>query len=326
MKLFLLSKQDLEFAKEEIISLYKPKKYDLIEDILLIETEEDYLDRLALTKKVYQVLGITKDLTELKSIDTKSQNDFGISKVPKSTLIDFLKIIGDNSYKIEAEQETIKKIAGIIYHQLVNPKINLKKPDVIIEIIKREDKYYVCKLIKNISTSWKKRLPHLKPELSPTSLNPRIAMAMINISEKNQGVLCDPFCGTGGLMVEAGLMNYRMIGFDIDDVTLKKAKINLDFYNIKDYKLIERDALKNKEIFDVVVTDLPYGKNTKLSENITKLYETFFEKYYELCETMIIGLPDFIDYKKLIGNWKIKKEFTLYLHKSLSKKILKLAK
>ncbi|PLW80338.1 hypothetical protein C0585_03405 [Candidatus Woesearchaeota archaeon] len=297
-KLFLLSKENLDLSKDEVLNLYKPKKHMIIEDILIFETTLNFSNRLSLTKKVYQVL---------------------------EQEIEWDKII-ISPFKVTGKKEDEKKYAKIIWNMVNNPSVDLKNPKTEIEIIKKGDETFICKLETKISTDWKKRLPHLKPEMSPTSLNPRIAMAMINLTGKIDGKLCDPFCGTGGILVEAGLMNYDIIGFDIDEITLKKAKVNLHYYNIKKYDLSKKDALKNGDKFDVVVTDLPYGKNTKITENLKSLYKNFFEKYYDLCDVMVVGIPSYMDKKILFGNWKIETRYEIYLHSTLSKNIIVLKK
>ena len=297
-KLFLLSKENLDLSRDEVLSLYEPKKYMQIQDLLIFETSKDYSIRLALTKKVYEVL---------------------------EGEIEWQKIV-ESPFKVTGSKINEKKYATLIWDSVNGPTVDLKNPKTEIEIIERMNETFICKLETKVLTNWKERLPHLKPELSPTSLNPRIAMAMINLSGKKEGILCDPFCGTGGIMVEAGLMKYKTLGFDIDEITIRKAKINLDFYNLKNYKLIKEDSLKNKNKFDVVVTDLPYGKNTRVNQEIESLYNSFFKKYENLCDTMVIGLPSTVDLKNIMGNWKIKSEYEIYLHRNLSKKIILIKK
>ena len=74
------------------------------------------------------------------------------------------------------------------------------------------------------------RKAHLRPELQPTSLHPRLARALINLTGIRKGILLEPFCGAGGILLEAGLMGIKTVGYDIDKIVLKKCKINLNFY------------------------------------------------------------------------------------------------
>jgi tRNA (guanine10-N2)-dimethyltransferase len=171
------------------------------------------------------------------------------------------------------------------------------------------------------------RRSHLLPAGHPTSLHPKLARALVNLTGAKKGeVILDPFCGAGGLLIEAGLIGMKVVGFDIDRIMLKRAKINLDYLRIKNYRLELKDATTISKHYGYIVTDLPYGKNSKLSEkDLEKLYFYFFKVLKKIKpKKSIIGLPDFIDYKKIIkkSGLKIKKEFDWYLHKSLTKKII----
>ena len=175
-----------------------------------------------------------------------------------------------------------------------------------------------------ITKSFLKRKPHLRPQLHPSSLNPKLAKALINITGIKKGKLLDPFCGSAGILIEAAFMDLKPIGYDIDEVMLRRAIINLTHYKIKNFDLKLKDATKIKEKHDYIVTDLPYGKNTA-SKDLNKLYSSFLKNLkLILKKKAVISFPDFIDYKKLIKSAKLKieKEFDYYLHKSLSKKII----
>ncbi|MFC1801373.1 TRM11 family SAM-dependent methyltransferase [Nanoarchaeota archaeon] len=167
------------------------------------------------------------------------------------------------------------------------------------------------------------RRAHLLPEGHPTSLHPKLARALVNLTGAKKGdVILDPFCGAGGILIEAGLIGCKVVGFDIDKIMLKRAKINFDHLKIKNYKLELKDATTINKHFDYIVTDLPYGKNSKVSEkDLNKLYSDFFKVLKKIKpKKAIIGLPDFVNYKKF--KLIMKKEFSWYLHKSLTKKIL----
>jgi tRNA (guanine10-N2)-dimethyltransferase len=116
--------------------------------------------------------------------------------------------------------------------------------------------------------------------------------------KKNQ-VLLDPFCGTGGILLEAGLIGVKVIGSDIEDKMIVGSKKTLDFYNIDNYELYCTDIGKIKDFVncvDVVVTDLPYGKSTTTKgESIVDLYERSFKNIYDVVKKngrVVVGLSD----------------------------------
>ena len=171
------------------------------------------------------------------------------------------------------------------------------------------------------------RRAHLLPQGHPTSLHPKLARVLVNLTGAKVGdVILDPFCGGGGILIEGGLVSFRVVGFDIDSVMLKRAKINLDYVGVEGYRLEQKDATTITKHYDFIVTDLPYGKNSKLSEKeLDILYSKFFKVLKKIkVKKAIVGLPDFVPYKKLVkeAELKIKKEFDWYLHKSLTKKII----
>lgn len=171
------------------------------------------------------------------------------------------------------------------------------------------------------------RRSHLLPAGHSTSLHPKLARALVNLTGVKAGDnILDPFCGAGGILIEAGLIGMKIVGFDIDLIMLKRAKINFDYVGVKDYKLEQKDAITISKHYGYVVTDLPYGRNSKLSErDLEKLYFDFFKVLKKIKpKKTVVGLPDFVDYKSLIkkAGLKLKKEFDWYLHKSLTKKII----
>jgi tRNA (guanine10-N2)-dimethyltransferase len=113
-------------------------------------------------------------------------------------------------------------------------------------------------------------------------MHPRIARTLVNLSEirKNETLL-DPFCGTGGILIEAGLIGVKLVGSDIEKKMIEGCKKTLDFYKLRNYKLYCCDIgeiRKQINSVDAIVTDLPYGKSTTTrGEKIEKLYERAFE-------------------------------------------------
>lgn len=176
---------------------------------------------------------------------------------------------------------------------------------------------------KELKHLFSKRRPHLRPGYHPSSLQPKLARAFVNLTGIRKGTLVDCFCGTAGILLEAGLIGINTIGYDIEQDMLDKAEANFKHYKIKNYKLFLKDATTIKRKYNYIVADLPYGHATK---NIDKdLYLNFLKNLKKiLLKKAVIGFPDFAPYKKLIkqAKLKIEKEFTIYLHKKLSKKII----
>jgi tRNA (guanine10-N2)-dimethyltransferase len=165
-----------------------------------------------------------------------------------------------------------------IYTQ--SERVDLTNPDNIIFLLITDDHVYVSQQIACINRGeFEKRKAHLRPFFSPISLHPKIARALVNISQIKPGdILLDPFCGTGGFLIEAGLMNLRVIGGDISDDMTTGTQKNLDYYKIKPFALFTADITEIPhqlpQPVDAVVTDFPYGKaaSTK-GERLQTLYK-----------------------------------------------------
>jgi len=346
---FLLSKEDLNLAKEEVLSLLKTKKSKLVNNLLLIETDNiEKADRLAYTRKVYQFLFETneKELkNKIKEFNWQSiyETNFAI----RTHNIDTLQQ-GVGRGRVGGTSINEKTLAGHIWKKLKNPKVNLKNPKTSIEFFITEDKIYATKLVKELKQDFEKRKAHKRPKLHPTALNPKLARALINLAGAEKEIM-DPFCGSGGILLEAALIGIRPIGYDLYKEMIKRAETNLKHFKIKSYKLINQDALKIKQRYNYIITDVPYGlntsiwikkgkKNQKISlkqsnqkqriKNLEEFYLKFLKNLKKILKVRaVIIFPNYVNYKKLIkkANLKLEKEFSQFIHRSLTRKIIVLS-
>lgn len=145
-------------------------------------------------------------------------------------------------------------------------RVNFKNPDCIINAYHCGEKWYIGREIYRArSEDLQKRKAGMRPFFSPTSMDPRFARFCVNASDTPAGgSVLDPFCGTGGMLIEAGLLNYRVIGIDISQEMVVGSRLNLKFYGIHDYEVMRENFLEySGELkVDSVVTDLPYGRSS----------------------------------------------------------------
>ena len=106
----------------------------------------------------------------------------------------------------------------------------------------------------------------------PVSLDPRLARTMVNLTrilgEKPSGII-DPFCGTGGIIIEAALSDIHVFGSDLDVRMVEGSRQNLEQIEIDSslYELFTHDATQLEELWPVMegsafVFDPPYGRNS----------------------------------------------------------------
>jgi len=145
-------------------------------------------------------------------------------------------------------------------------KADMKNPDVDLRAIVTGDKVIMGREVARIDRGgFESRRPHLKPFFHPGALMPRMARALVNLSQAREGqVLLDPFSGTAGILVEACLMDIRGLGVDFEAEMVRGAKDNLEGL---DCCLIRGDAkhlpLNDKSI-DCSVLDIPYGRSAAI--------------------------------------------------------------
>lgn len=213
-----------------------------------------------------------------------------------------------------------KDFAVYIWRRLKNPKVDLQNPATHFELFFIGTQVIAGKRLGTIdATTFLKRRPHLRPHAHPGGMQPRLARALVNLTGAHKGTITDPFCGAGGILLEALLMGFKAVGTDFDKQQIERAKKNLG----KKAKLKVADATKIGKV-DYVVTDFPYGLHTK-GKNLPKLYLTFLQKLKKnLKHRAVIVFPDFIKHEAIIKKSKMKVlgEFKNYVHGSLSRTIV----
>ena len=121
-----------------------------------------------------------------------------------------------------------------------------------------------------------RRKPTLRPAFHPGTLMPAFARCMANLARTpRSGTFLDPFCGVGGILLEAGLIGAKVVGIDIDRKMVEGARKNLEASGITDFQLMVGDARKLPALkVDAVATDPPFGRQaTTGGVELKKLYE-----------------------------------------------------
>jgi len=313
--LFLLSKENLKLAYAEFSAILK-KDFQTDKNIVICDCDEDEVKkarkRLAYANSIFQLLFSCDE----KNLE-KEMEKYEWQKIYNESFV----VRTINGSKIKPEGGYAK----FIWRKVKNPRVDLKNAKTKIFLICNK-KIYVCIFIGETDKSYLERKASMKPSLHPTAINPKLAKAMVNLTgaEKNE-TIADPFCGSGGILIEAGLMGLKVIGNDVSKKMLSFAQKNLEHYKIKYWHLLNEDATKCKIKCDYVVSDLPYGRNSKITQQLEELYYDFLTniKNWKI-KRAVIGFPHFVDYKKIIKKtgFSIEDEFEYYIHKSLTKKIV----
>ncbi len=220
-------------------------------------------------------------------------------------------------------KNTEKIVADMVKGEL---EVDLENPENEIRVI-LSSKIYVGRMLAKIPrSSFEDRKVQKRPFFSPVSLHPRLARALVNLSRIKEGqTLLDPFCGTGGVLIEAALIGARIIGSDIDKRMVRGAKENLSSLNI-DSELFCADisAIKDRVgRVDAVATDPPYGKAaTTNKEDIFSLYKRAFETFSNVLRPggyASVVLPELESIKMGKEYLSLKEFHSMKVHRSLTR-------
>ena len=339
----ILSKR-LAYTNSIYSLLFESNYNDLIKDMENFDWNSIYKDnfciRINVLSPIIEIPLKNNNITNKKLINqysTKNKANYKNKTIINKNKEITKKIIITNEIKKFYSE---KNLAGYIWRAVKKPKVNLGNPKTHIEIFFAKDKVYCCLLLGKLKHSFEERKSHLRPRPSPISLHPKLARAMANLTGAEEDeVILDPFCGSGGILIEAGLMEMKTIGYDINKKMIWKSMVNLKHYKIKNYKLGIKDFFKINKKYKYIISDLPYGLNTNIMKNIrvTKHNKKQLKKYLEefyfkvvkkldriLIKRAVIIFPSYINYKRIIksSKLKLKNEFESYVHSNLTRKIV----
>lgn len=178
---------------------------------------------------------------------------------------------GSDSKEVIDVNEYIKKTYSLIEQE---------EADLKIHIIKLGDIWEIGIQITPRPLSVREyKIEHMSGAMDPTIAYAMNSLCALDTAHSYLNV----FSGSGTLLTEAGLEYpnlVQMIGFDNN-----KKHLSLAIQNIKKAGLIEKVQLKEKDIFDqpdlgifdVIVSDLPFGMVISKDADLEKLYQTFID-------------------------------------------------
>jgi tRNA (guanine10-N2)-dimethyltransferase len=126
------------------------------------------------------------------------------------------------------------------------------------------------------------RKPTDRPFFQPGSMDPLLARAIANLAGARPGAtVLDPMCGTGGVLVEAGLVGADVLGVDAQAKMAQGARENLAAFLVDDgehagvpglpepgdWATMRGDATRlalRDDAVTGVVFDAPYGRQSKI--------------------------------------------------------------
>jgi len=165
-------------------------------------------------------------------------------------------------------------------------EVNLDQPAVDYRLLVGEE-FFLGRVIHRVDRARLEatKVAHRSFSL-PISLHPKFARALVNLAQVPMaGTVLDPFCGTGGVLLEAAAIGLRPIGLDRDRRMIVGCRSSLRDARAED-RLGMADAgqlpLRTGSVHGIA-TDPPYGRAASTrGEPIKSLYSRSFRAVRDL--------------------------------------------
>jgi Predicted DNA modification methylase len=204
---FKLSGEELNLAERELKSTMSGscKAVGKSGKIIMTAKKHELPKRLSMTQEVAKIIhrGLREEISGI-SLKEDLEGSYAVRK-------EFI----DPDAKPEKNIES--RIGNIISNR--NNYVDLDNPNTVIKAYVLEDEIILGRLEQEIDRGkFDQRKNQDRPFSSPVSLDPKLARTLVNLSGIRPGEhLLDPFCGTGGILIEAGLCGVGIAGTDIDE-------------------------------------------------------------------------------------------------------------
>ncbi|KAA8921914.1 MAG: TIGR01177 family methyltransferase [Thermoplasma sp.] len=163
-------------------------------------------------------------------------------------------------------------------------RVSFEHPDYVVRVVHHGIFYVTVVVHERDKRQFMERKAPRRPFFSPVSMDPKYARFLVNTAHVRENeVILDPFCGTGGILIEAALMGIKVIGNDISLSMAVGARTNLKHFHIDSFQVYSMDISQLQlSRIDGIATDMPYGRNSYASEDLETLYERSFRKFHEM--------------------------------------------
>lgn len=190
-----------------------------------------------------------------------------------------------------------REVAGEIGGRLVDAgwKVDLSNPEVVLRVHLLAPAEHTAhpdeRVMEPVVTwgltihegdDWAQRTAPNRPFFKPVSLDPKLARAMVNLACPNGGSLLDPFCGTGGILVEGVLCGLDSYGGDLAWPMVTGTRENAKWaqerggsgtFEVRNGSATDLANWHDIAPFDGFAFDPPYGRNAWKSGGGFELFE-----------------------------------------------------
>jgi tRNA (guanine10-N2)-dimethyltransferase len=168
------------------------------------------------------------------------------------------------------------------------------------------------------------RAPTDRPFFQPGSMAPLDARAFVNMAGAGpESTILDPMCGTGGVLIEAGLVGADVVGVDAQRKMVRGARENLAAYLDGGFDVLRGDATRlplRDDCVDGVVFDAPYGRQSKIEKHdLSELVPRALAEAARVApRAVMVADRSLVDVASEHG-WSVERVFERRVHRSLTR-------
>nr|WP_305794432.1 methyltransferase domain-containing protein [Halomarina rubra] len=169
------------------------------------------------------------------------------------------------------------------------------------------------------------RLPSDRPFFQPGSMGPLFARALVNVAGARDGArVLDPMCGTGGVLIEAGLVGADVVGSDAQWKMVRGAHENLAdaLGSTRAFGVARANATRlpfADDSCDAVVFDAPYGRQSKVVGDLRELVTDALSEARRVAPRCVLVADREWDDAATAAGWTVEHRFCHRVHRSLDR-------
>ena len=173
------------------------------------------------------------------------------------------------------------------------------------------------------------RRPTDRPFFQPGSMDPVLARALVNIAgARARATVVDSMCGTGGLLLEAGLVGSRVVGTDAQAKMARGTRDNLRdaLGEDGDFDVCRGDVTRlplADDCADAAVFDVPYGRQSKIEgDSLAELVGDALSEAHRIAPRAVVVADRSWAQAAVDAGWTVADHFERRVHRSLVRHVL----
>lgn len=215
--------------------------------------------------------------------------------IKRCRIIDILNKLYDHQFPFYFRVVDALRVKDPTLIKKISEKFFEYYPSYLLNATQQYDIEIVAKEIKKGKVNLYLRLSHLKgnrfdyrKEVIANSMQPYVAATLVELARPymiRHAQVLDPFVGCGTLLIERNMVNEPKftMGIDIYGDGIEAARKNTKAAGMTIY-YVHKDTLRfvNNEMFDEIITDMPTFAQLPDNEQLTHLYDRFFDRIKRL--------------------------------------------